>query len=135
MKQGEKLTDSAVRWAKQSLIAGSHPRAVARTLRVSLNTVIRMRDGDTYVHVVVPGEESLRPQLAWAEEPPRDVVVGKEPKFALPPRNEALERESLRLLGLNMDGTKIGLSDGPKMATDEEEEKFKAEMRALGVDL
>lgn len=65
VKQGEKFTDERVRWVKGQLVEGVHPRALARFLRVSLNTVLRIKNGETYLHVQVEGEEMLRPGLAY----------------------------------------------------------------------
>lgn len=65
MKQGERFSDERVRGIKEALIRGTHPRAIARQEGVNLNTIIRIRDGDTYAGVKVFGEEMLRKSVVF----------------------------------------------------------------------
>src|SRR5439155_24135221 len=67
MNPGEKLPDDAVRWAKRQLLAKTSQETVARALRVSVNTIGRIKRGVTYQHVVVEGEERLRKPLEVTE--------------------------------------------------------------------
>lgn len=63
MRPGDKFTDQRVRYIKQALMRGADPRAIARIERVSANTIRRIRDGETYNHVVVEGEDTMRRPL------------------------------------------------------------------------
>ena len=55
---------------KKALIKGVHPTALARVYRCSTETIRRMKRGETYNHVVVEGEDSMRPPIDYVAEAP-----------------------------------------------------------------
>lgn len=102
MKQGQRFGDDTVRWIKESLLSGTHPRAIARHLGVSLITVQRIKDGDTYTGVRVEGEEGLRPKLVLVNAPEGSVLARKTAEVAMAPiapmTEEAIEAMGKELL-------------------------------------
>lgn len=99
MKQGEKFSDARVRAIKLALMRGTHPRAIARAEECNLNTIIRIRDGDTYAHVKVAGESTLRPELVVGEYVPEGEQLAQRGPTQVPTMTQAevdaLEQELL----------------------------------------
>lgn len=100
MKQGQKFSDERVRFIKELLIQGTHPRAIARMEGCNTNTILRIRDGDTYAGVKVAGEEGMRPPLEVRDYRPVGVQVSDRAIQAvgvMPPQEEidAMEKRLL----------------------------------------
>lgn len=69
------LTDEQVREIKANLVLGVTVSALARRWDVSAETISRIRRGLTYKHVVVKGEEGLRPEVRVEAPTERFVAV------------------------------------------------------------
>lgn len=102
MRQGDKFSDERVRQIKLALLRGSHPRAIARLEGVMTATIVRIRDGETYKHVKVAGEEGLRPEVVAVDYDPKGPRVDGRaiPMAVVPISDEEIAAAEQRLLGV-----------------------------------
>lgn len=86
MAQRVVFTDERVREIKLSLLRGSDPVSLARLERCSASTIRRIRDGETYNHVVVEGEDAMRKPLRIVEYDPKSVKTVEEARAVIVPQ-------------------------------------------------
>ena len=104
-RPGQVFTEERVKWLKMALLEGAHPVALARVLGVSANTIRRIRDGETYNWVVVPGEDRMRVPIVLEDRhrPEGESFEVREragPRVADPMGKEELRAMEERLLGV-----------------------------------
>jgi hypothetical protein len=132
MRAGDKFTDQRVRYIKQALMRGADPRAIARIERVSANTIRRIRDGETYNHVVVEGEDSMRRPLDIQGYEPLGVQARNENGLAMPvPEVDAGLAEMLGAKMMERQAANAGLPRAPEAQVEETAEQ--RAKRLLGV--
>lgn len=122
MKRGEMFSDLAVRGIKEALLRGTHPKALARLHHCGPGTIIRIRDGETYKHVKVEGEEMFWKELDFigADGPGVGELAGRKLPVVVEKTERELDEmaeESLRLLGIGV-GQDTGPAGAPTVAAD-----------------
>jgi hypothetical protein len=100
MQPGQKFSDERVKALKMALLRGVHPRVLARVEGVNLNTILRMRNGETYAGVKVFGEERLRPQISYEDVQTAGEQVSKSEAVMLVPgmSEEELQASAARVM-------------------------------------
>jgi hypothetical protein len=74
----EELTDAQVADIRRKLVAGWPVRKVAVAYGKPYQTILRIRNGDTYAHVQVAGGDGLAPAKVAGEMPVRGAIVEAE---------------------------------------------------------
>lgn len=99
MSGKRKLTDQQAREVKLNLVEGVTMVTLARTYGVSLSTIQSIKQGLTYTHVWVEGEQALRPEVERVALPVEKVAAfhGKT-EAQLDAEAEASQERLLKLL-------------------------------------
>jgi hypothetical protein len=74
----EELTDAQVADIRRKLVAGWSVRKVAVAYNRPYQTILRIRNGDTYAHVQVAGGDGLAPAKVAGEMPVLGAIVEAE---------------------------------------------------------
>lgn len=108
------FTVSQVIAIKRALISGAPITALARWYKVSAETIRRIKRGETYNHIDVAGEDSLRPTIILTEFDPGD---GSPVPMVLPAGRVTMSDEEAELRTREMEeslGIKVKPTDEPK---------------------
>ncbi len=97
MKKGQSFSDERVRHLKTLMIRGADPVALARLEGVSANTLWRMKKGETYNHVRVEGEDSMRAPINLPDYDPthRGEVNDRALSIPLPANNPDWDADAM----------------------------------------
>jgi hypothetical protein len=131
MQPGQRFSEAKVRAIKQALMRGVHPRVLARLEGVSANTMWRIKNGETYNHVKVEGEDAMRPPLDFVDyKPEGEQFEVRRDVMPLPPAtmsDEEAEAMAQRLIHGN-----VPLGDRDKRLAEMDEETRERAKRFLG---